>query len=209
MFIDKGNKKVDVGNKLADFDVKRSLGNGHFGSVYLVQSKLTHKVYAMKEIKPERYKNHKQQEEIQKEIKLLENLNHPHVITYFSSFNENNNVYIITEYLNGGNLESIIKKNIEKKTLVDEKKVWKLLIQCLSGLVYLHETKKIIHRDIKPDNILLDSEGNLKISDFGVSAIKSEEVEDLVRCHGTVAGPINFMSPEMALGGTYDFKSDI
>ena len=209
LFIDKGNKKVNVGNKLADFVVKRSLGKGHFGSVSLVQSKLTHKVYAMKEIKSERYKNHQQQEAIQKEIKLLENLNHPHVITYFSSFNENNNVYIITEYLNGGNLESIIKKNIEKKTLVDEKKVWKLLIQCLSGLVYLHETKKIIHRDIKPDNILLDSEGNLKISDFGVSAIKSEEVEDLVRCHGTVAGPINFMSPEMALGGTYDFKSDI
>ena len=106
-------------------------------------------------------------------------------------------------------MESIIKKNIQNKTLTDERRVWDLLIQCLSGLMYLHENRKIIHRDIKPDNILLDADGNLKISDFGVSAIKSEQVEDLVKCHGTIAGPISFMSPEMALGGSYDFKSDI
>ena len=69
--------------------------------------------------------------------------------------------------------------------------------------------KKIIHRDVKPDNILLDIDGRLKISDFGVSAIDSEEVDDLIKCHETVSGPIQFMAPEMALGGTYDFKSDI
>ena len=50
---------------------------------------------------------------------------------------------------------------------------------------------------------------NLKISDFGVSAIKSDEVDDLLKCHGTVAGPIQFMAPEMCIGGAYDFKSDI
>ena len=209
LFIDKGQKKVNVGKKLSDFSIERKLGQGHFGSVYLVKSKITNKLYAMKEIKAERYNSEEQRLEIQKEIKLLEGLDHPHVITYFSSFNENGNFYIVTEYINGGNLEAIIKKNIQNKTLTDEKKVWDLLIQCLSGLMYLHENRKIIHRDIKPDNILLDADGNLKISDFGVSAIKSEEVEDLIKCHGTIAGPISFMSPEMALGGSYDFKSDI
>ena len=154
LYIDKGKKKVNVGNKLSDFDIQRKLGQGHFGSVYLVKSKKTHKVYAMKEIKSERYRNDEQQAEIQKEIKLLENLDHPHIITYFSSFKENNNVYIVTEYINGGNLESIIKSNIQKNTYTDERKVWDLMIQCLSGLMYLHEKRKIIHRDIKPDNIL-------------------------------------------------------
>ena len=66
-----------------------------------------------------------------------------------------------------------------------------------------------IHRDIKPDNLLLDKDGNIKISDFGVSAINSDDVEDLLKCHDTVRGPIQFMAPEVGLGLQYDFKSDI
>ena len=128
LFIDKGQKKVNVGKKLSDFSIERKLGQGHFGSVYLVKSKITNKLYAMKEIKAERYNSEEQRLEIQKEIKLLEGLDHPHVITYFSSFNENGNFYIVTEYINGGNLEAIIKKNIQNKTLTDEKKVWDNLI---------------------------------------------------------------------------------
>ena len=100
-------------------------------------------------------------------------------------------------------------QNIKQKKRIPEKTLWDLLIQSLSGLLYLHEKRKIIHRDIKPDNLLLDSEGHLKISDFGVSAIKSDEVDDLLKCHGTVAGPIQFMAPEMCIGDSYDFKSDI
>ena len=146
---------------------------------------------------------------VQREVKLLENLHHPHVITYFSSFREEGNFYIVTEYINGGSLLDLIKDNLSEGKLIEEKTVWSLLVQSLSGLLYLHENKKLIHRDVKPDNILLDLEGRLKISDFGVSAIKSDEVEDLIKCHGTCAGPILFMSPEMALGGKYDFKSDI
>ena len=208
VFIDKGGKKVNVGSKLSDFVIQKKLGEGHFGSVCLVSSNITKKLYAMKEIKANRYESEEQRLEVQKEIKLLENLHHPHVITYFTSFRENNNFYIVTEYINGGSLEDLLKKNIQQNKLIDERKLWDLLVQSLSGLLYLHENKKIIHRDIKPDNMLLDLDGNLKISDFGVSAIKSEAVEELLKCHNTIAGPIQFMSPEM-LGGSYDFKSDI
>ena len=209
VFLDKELKKEDVGSKLSDFIVEKKLGEGHFGSVYLVTSKITKKLYALKEIIATRYRSEAQRLAVEREIKLLENLHHPHVITYYNSFRERNNFYIITEYINGGNLLDLLQKNINNGTLIDEKTIWYHLIQSLSGLVYLHEKKKLIHRDVKPDNILLDLDGRLKISDFGVSAIDSEEVEDLIKCHGTVAGPIQFMSPEMALGGSYDFKSDI
>ena len=208
-FIDKGLKKVDVGSSLKDFEKIKKLGNGHFGTVYLVKSLKTHKIYAMKEIEADKYKSLTEKQQDEKEIKLLENLDHPHVITYFTSFNENGNLYIITEYINGGCLEDLIIKTKEKKAHIGEKKVWDLLVQSLSGLMYLHENKKIIHRDIKPDNLLLDSEGNLKISDFGCSAMKSENADTLVKCHDTVAGPIQFMAPEVALGMPYDFKSDV
>ena len=208
-FIDKGSKNVFVGSKLSDFIVERELGKGNFGSVKLVTSKITHKLYAMKEIKASRYKSENTCREVEKEIKLLENLNHPNVITYFTSFRENGDFYIITEYINGGSLENIMKKNINQGKLIAEKTIWDWLIQSLSGLLYLHENKKIIHRDIKPDNLLIDNGGNLKISDFGVSAINSENVEELLKCHNTMRGPIQFMAPEMGLGLNYDFKSDI
>ena len=207
--IDKGGEKVNVGSKLEDFQVVRPLGKGNFGAVYLVTSKLTNKLYAMKEIQTSKYKSQEEVNQVEKEIKLLENLRHPHVITYFNSFKQNGNIYIVIEYINGGSLEDLLVKNIKQQKKIDEKALWELLIKSLSGLLYLHEKRKIIHRDIKPDNLLLDSEGHLKISDFGVSAIKSDEVDDLLKCHGTVAGPIQFMAPEMCLGDAYDFKSDI
>ena len=209
IFIDKGGKKINVGSSLSDFNIEKKLGEGNFGSVSLVTSKITKKLYAMKEIKVSRYRSQKQFFQIIKEIKLLENIHHPHVITYFTSFIENNNFYIITEYINGGSLENLIIKNLKQNKNIEERKAWELLIESLSGLLYLHETKKIIHRDIKPDNLLIDLEGHLKITDFGVSAIDEEDVEELLKCHGTVAGPIDFMSPEMAFGSYYDFKSDI
>ena len=207
--IEKGNKKLDVGNKLSDFKIEKELGKGNFGSVYLVTSKLTNKEYAMKEIKSKRYKNEEERLNIQKELKLLENLDNPHVITYFSSFYEKGNLYIITEYINGGSLKELIQKLKEKGKLVDEKKMWEFLIQLLKGLFYLHEEKKIIHKDIKPENILIDEHMNLKISDYGINAINNKKVDDMLKHHGISIGSIQFIAPEMINNGIYDFKSDI
>lgn len=208
LFIDKGTKNVNVGSKLSDFTVEKQLGKGCFGSVCLVKSKLTNKVYAMKEIQSQNY-NEKKRLEVLKEIKLLETVNHPHIIKYFSSFRENGNFYIITEYINGGNLDSLNKKVRQDGKLLKESILWDFMIQILSGLVYLHENKKIIHRDIKPDNILMDKEYNLKISDFGISAMNKEDAEELIKFHGTFRGPIKFLSPEIVNEQNYDYKSDI
>ena len=207
-YIDKGNKNINVGSQLSDFTIIKELGKGNFGSVYLVTSKLTKKVYALKEIKREMY-NDEQRLEVEKEIRLLKDLNHPHVIKYFTSFIENENFYIVIEYINGGSLENLYKQVSSEGKLIREKMIWDYLIQTLSGLVYLHENKKIIHRDIKPDNLLLDKENGLKISDFGISAVYKNDVDDLIKCHQSHVGPIAFMAQEIAEGKEYDFKSDI
>ena len=207
-FIDKGNSNINVGSRLSDFTVEKELGKGNFGAVYLVTSKLTKKVYALKEIKREMY-NEDQRLEVEKEIRLLKDLNHPHVIKYFTSFMENGNFYIVIEYINGGSLANLYKQVSNEGKLIKEKMIWDFLIQTLSGLVYLHENKKIIHRDIKPDNLLLDKENGLKISDFGISAVYKNDVDDLIKCHQSHVGPIAFMAQEIAEGKEYDFKSDI
>ena len=113
--IDKGGEKVNVGSHLSDFQIIRPLGKGNFGAVFLVTSKLTNKLYAMKEIQTAKYKSQDEVNQVEKEIKLLENLRHPHVITYFNSFKENGNIYIIIEYINGGSLEELLIKNIKDK----------------------------------------------------------------------------------------------
>ena len=209
LLIDQRGKNVDVGSKLSDFNIIKKLGSGHFGSVYLVSSKKTKFLYAMKEILADQYKSDRQRELVEREIKILENLRHPNVITYFNSFTENNNFYIITEYINGGSLDSLLEKNLLKGQLIEEKKIFDILIQSLSGLIYLHNTKKVIHRNIKPDSILIDLDGKVKILDFGLSALDSEEADESIKFHGTVVGPMAFMAPEMCMGKKYDFKSDI
>ena len=162
----------------------------------------------MKEIRGEIF-NDNQRKEVEREIKLLEDLNHPHIIKYFTSFRENGNFYIVTEYINGGSLENLADRVHKEGKLLTEKIIWDFLIQTLSGLVYLHENKKIIHRDIKPDNLLLDKDHDLKISDFGVSAVNRSDADESVKCHNTCIGPIQFMAPEMFFEKEYSFKNDI
>ena len=206
-----GKNKPNIGKSKADFENIKNLGKGNYGSVNLVKSKITQSCYAMKKIE---IKNNNRKS-LLREIKLLESLNHPHVINYFTSFEENEFFYIVVEYMNGPNLQDLIKENENENKYMEEKKIWELLIQTLSGLLYLHNTMKIVHRDVKPDNLLLDRAFNLKISDFGISAIDDITVEEILQFNNTKIGPVKFMAPEVAnlkkddTDIRYDFKSDI
>ena len=71
--------------------------------------------------------------------------------------------------------------------------MWEFLIQLLKGLFYLHEEKKIIHKDIKPENILIDEDMNLKISDYGINAINNKKVDDMLKHHGISIGQFNLL----------------
>lgn len=202
----KGYKKPYIGNSLSDFEIVKFLGKGKFGHVNLVKSKITQKFYAMKELELEQGNI----KSIQKEVKLLESLHHPNTINYYTSFKENNNYYIIIEYMNGKTLETVIEENIKNNIFLEEKKIWELLIQCLNGIFYLHINKKIIHRDIKPDNLILDKDNVLKISDFGVSAIDSNDVDDFIKFKKRIGeGPFRYLAPEVIDKKPYDFKNDL
>ena len=198
---------INVGQSISDFEIIQILGKGCFGEVNLVVSKKTKKGYAMKKMK---VNNNSKDEDIKREIKLLQTLNHKYVVKYFTSFCENGFWYIIIQYINGKNFQVIADKNVENEINLEEKKIWKYLIQCLNGLLYLHNEKHIIHRDIKPDNIILDEADNIKISDFGISSLEGISIEEtLINSKNKVLGPINFLAPEIILGQKHSYLSDI
>ena len=198
---------INVGQSISDFEIIQILGKGCFGEVSLVVSKKTKKGYAMKKMK---VNNNSKDEDIKREIKLLQTLNHKYVVKYFTSFCENGFWHIIIQYINGKNFQVIADKNVENEINLEEKKIWKYLIQCLNGLLYLHNEKHIIHRDIKPDNIILDEADNIKISDFGISSLEGISIEEtLINSKNKVLGPINFLAPEIILGQKHSYLSDI
>ena len=198
---------INVGQSISDFEIIQILGKGCFGEVSLVVSKKTKKGYAMKKMK---VNNNSKDEDIKREIKLLQTLNHKYVVKYFTSFCENGFWYIIIQYINGKNFQVIADKNVKNEINLEEKKIWKYLIQCLNGLLYLHNEKHIIHRDIKPDNIILDEADNIKISDFGISSLEGISIEEtLINSKNKVLGPINFLAPEIIIGQKHSYLSDI
>ena len=196
--------KEFVGDKLEDFEEIKKLGAGCFGEVWKVKSKITNKEYAMKKLNLVKEK----QSSIKKEIEILKEVHHPNIVKFYTSFEKDNMMYIVIEYIDGKNLDEIISEAKEKKTYLPEKLVWKIMLDLLSGLTYLHEEVKIIHRDIKPDNILITKDNKVKITDFGISAINREDVSDTVKFHNSTMGPILFMAPEIG-NQEYDFKADV
>ena len=133
---------------------------------------------------------------------------------------EDKEVYcLVMEFAQNGSLEDYYNKykqnffDKEHFTQLDQKFIIKVFKQILNGLKYL-KSKSIIHRDIKPDNILLDEENNVKISDFGIAAVFrdtnfDEDIEETLISKGTQAGRIDYVCPEIEEGKEYDFGADI
>ena len=147
-----------IGNRYILGDM---LGKGAFGKVFKAIDVKTGTTVAVKLIK---IVNGKIPDEDRNEIKLLKRVKHPNIVKYLDDLITNDYLCIVTEYLESGSLQSIYKKY----GLMSEEYYSKIMFQVLSGLQALHEAG-ILHRDLKAANLLSDSHGNVKITDFGVS----------------------------------------
>ena len=206
---ERDNKQL-IGSTLDDYEILNLLGNGSFGYVFKVSFKANNKVYAMKIIE-----FHNMSEEVKtknkNEVKFLEKLEHPHVVKIYYSFEENDKLYIILDYINNGDVEILINSYKTLNINIPEELIWNLLLQSLSGLTYIHE-KGVMHRDIKPRNLLLDNNMSIKLADFGVSALfhfDFFEKDESMECHNTILGTPEYMAPEIKNSTVYNEKSDI
>lgn len=200
-------------NSLSDFTNIEYINKGQHGSIYKAIFKRDNKVYAIKKIIEIKKLNDDYNNYINYIKMLIENISHPNIIKYFSFFIENNYNYFVLEFFEGDNLENLSNKYKFKNQYIPEALIIIILKGVISGLLYLHN-KKIMHRDIAPDNIIINKNNEVKITDFGISKkLKKCDLNEFSK--GTATGKNNYASPEIYKAffnkeyGTYTFKTDV
>ncbi|OMJ66427.1 hypothetical protein SteCoe_36721 [Stentor coeruleus] len=184
--------------KIEDFTLGRILGRGANGSVYHATHKESKKEFAIKVISRTSISKHTVKY-IRREIEFHSRIRHPNIIRLYGYFYNEKNLYILLEYMGGGDLHSYIKRN----SPINQITAKNILYSIAKALEYL-STLKIIHRDLKPENVLISNNLDVKIADFGLCALEPPK-EKRYSCVGT----LQFMSPEMAGLNGYDCSNDL
>ncbi|KAK6173374.1 hypothetical protein SNE40_016840 [Patella caerulea] len=179
----------------------KKIGEGAFGKAILVKNKDNGKQCVIKEISLGRM-GPKEREDSRKEVAVLAQLNHPNIVTYLESFEEKGTLYICMDYCAGGDLYS--KINQQRGTLMTEEQIWSYFAQICLAVKHIHD-RKILHRDIKSQNIFLTGEGRVKIGDFGIAKVLNSTMELARTCIGTPY----YLSPELVENLPYNNKSDV
>lgn len=191
-------QKQKVGELVCeDFENLGELGAGNGGVVTKVRHRPSGLIMARKlihlEVKPA-IRN-----QIIRELKVLHECNSPHIVGFYGAFYSDGEINICMEYMDGGSLDLVLKK----ADRIPEPILGKVTIAVLKGLNYLREKHQIMHRDVKPSNILVNSRGEIKICDFGVSGQLIDSMAN------SFVGTRSYMSPERLQGTHYTVQSDI
>jgi serine/threonine protein kinase len=196
----------DIGDKLAmslsDFKILKVLGRGGFSTVYQAKHHKNKLIYALKCIKKVSkdkrgiYRNKTSM--IHHEINILLKLNHPNIIRLFDWFEDRDNIYLVLEYITGKDLDCFFNRE-----LATEKHAIHIIVQISNAIKHCHDNN-VIHRDIKTGNILVDENLNVKLTDFGLSTIKSHPMDIFFDNVGTAY----YISPELLLKKGYNEKVD-
>ncbi|KAL3852847.1 hypothetical protein ACJMK2_016460 [Sinanodonta woodiana] len=187
-----------------EFLFERTLGEGAFGKVYLVSTSNDNgDKYAMKIIDLVTSKPEEREMALQEAI-VLSKFNHPHVLHYFTSFEEEGMLYIVTEYCPNGDLSEYLEALQSKGSKLEEKQILTWFLQTAQALKYLHGLNAV-HRDLKSPNIFLDANYDVRLGDMGLTKILEKPNAKAV----TFCGSPYYMSPEIFSCLPYDNKSDI
>ncbi|ORX46486.1 kinase-like protein [Hesseltinella vesiculosa] len=193
---------VDFGNEveLDHFYLLRVIGKGAFGKVRIVQHRLTQREYALKYINKTRCVEFKTAHNIIAERRLLEKINHPLVVNMRYAFHDEENLFMALDLMLGGDLRYLL----DRLTSLSEMVVRFYIADLLCALEYLHR-KGIAHRDIKPDNILLDESGHAHLTDFNIATTFNEKHP----IRWSRAGSLVYMAPEIIQKEGYTTSVDL
>src|SRR5712672_2279908 len=190
----------NVIQKIGKYDVTDVLGEGGMGIVYKAVDPGIGRPVAIKMMTGNFADNPDLLKRFQREAQSAGTLQHRNIVIIYELGTENGHPYMAMEYLSGESLEHIVSTR-KRMSLVEKTEI---MIQVLEGLQYAHE-HGIVHRDIKPGNIMLLKDGTVKIVDFGIARISDNSMTKT----GQIVGTINYMSPEQFNGHVVDGRSDI
>ncbi|CAI2368652.1 unnamed protein product [Moneuplotes crassus] len=183
---------------LESFNTLKVIGRGSYGKVFMVEEKTTGKVFAMKVLKKGAITDERGKERVLTERDIIMQIRHPYIVTLHYSFQTKKKLFFILDFLNGGDLYTHIM-NYGK---FNENRARFYTAELVLAINHLHK-KGIVYRDLKPQNIMLDSEGHIKLTDFGLS--KADFSQD--QSH-TICGTIKYIAPETISGMSYNHTVD-
>ncbi|XP_015131520.2 serine/threonine-protein kinase Nek5 [Gallus gallus] len=184
------------------YEILKKIGEGSFGKIFLAKAKVDNEQCVIKEIDLTKMPV-KEKEASQKEVILLAKMKHANIVTFYASLQEENKLYIVMEYCDGGDLMKRI--NMQHGVLFEEDQILSWFVQISLGLKHIHD-RKILHRDIKSQNIFLSSNGKVaKLGDFGIARQLNDTTEFAYTCVGTPY----YLSPEICENRPYNNKTDI
>ncbi|XP_028374093.1 serine/threonine-protein kinase Nek10 isoform X1 [Phyllostomus discolor] len=197
---------------IGNYAILDHLGSGAFGCVYKVRKRSGQNLLAMKEVNlhnPAFGKDKKDRDSSVKNIVseltiIKEQLYHPNVVRYHKTFLENDRLYIVMELIEGAPLGEHFSSLKEKQLHFTEERLWKIFIQLCLALRYLHKEKRIVHRDLTPNNIMLGDKDKVTVTDFGLAKQKQESSKLT-----SVVGTILYSCPEVLKSEPYGEKADV
>src|SRR5690554_1310800 len=190
------------GQKLSDrYEILKMLGEGGMANVYLAYDTILERKVAIKVLRGDLSTDEKFVRRFQREALAASSLSHPNIVEMYDVGEDDGNFYIVMEYIEGKNLKQLIKKrgSLTVPEVVD------IMNQLTDGLAHAHDLY-IIHRDIKPQNILILDNGLVKITDFGIAmALNSSQLTQT----NSIMGSVHYLPPEQAAGKGCTIKSDV
>ena len=190
------------GDKINDrYEIIKSIGEGGMANVFLAYDTILERNVAVKVLRGDLANDEKFVRRFQREALSASSLNHPNIVEMYDVGEDNGSFYIVMEYIDGKTLKQLIKKrgHLTVSEAID------IMVQLTDGLASAHDSY-IIHRDIKPQNIMILEDGMVKITDFGIAM--AINAADLTQTN-SVMGSVHYLPPEQAAGKGSTIKSDI
>jgi eukaryotic-like serine/threonine-protein kinase len=192
-----------VGEKFADrYELTELVGTGGMSSVYKAHDTLLERNVALKILHDHYSGDDEFVERFKREARAVAQLSHPNIVTVIDRGETAGRQFIVFEYIDGENLKELLVRS--GRLPVD--RALELALQIARGLAFAHE-QGLVHRDVKPQNVLLNGDGKAKVTDFGIA--RSRDVEHGVTQTGTVLGTSNYIAPEQASGQPVDAQTDV